>query len=76
MDKIEIINNLGQKEDMEIVMTYEYNKYNYIIYKDDINNYYIAKKDEYGNLDSNLNSDEINYGEKVLKEVINEITSK
>ena len=76
MDKIEIINKFGKKEEMEIILTYEYNKYNYIIYRDKKNNYYISKIDEEKNLDSDLNDLEIKHGEEVLKGVINEITGK
>ena len=75
MDKIEIIMDNGLKEDMEIVLEYDYNQSKYIIYKNKKNNYYIAKCDENYNLDTELNNTEIKYGEDILKGAINEITS-
>ena len=76
MDKIKIINNNGISEEMEIVLDYEYNDNKFIIYKDKKNNHYIAKCDDKFNLDTELNTEEIEYGEEVLKGVIDEITSK
>ena len=76
MDKIEIINGQGNKEEMEIILSYEYNNNKYIIYKDIKNNYYISKCDKNNNLDTDLKTDEISYGENILKGVIDEITSK
>lgn len=76
-DYIEIFdeNNISKK--MEVVCTYKLSKYNsnYIIYCElDKSHYYIAKykNNDISDLDTNLNDDEFNIGNEILKELTNE----
>ena len=77
MDKITIKTKNNEVIEMEVVLTYQNNDKDYVIYKDKENFHYIAKYN-YSNdeLDTNLNENEITFGEQVLNEVINEISSK
>lgn len=77
MDKIKIKTDKNEIVEMELVLTYQNNDKDYVIYKDQENVHYIAKY-KYSNdeLDTNLNENEITFGEHVLNEVINEISSK
>lgn len=62
------INTLDKEKEMEIVLTFDYNNKNYIIYKDS-SDYYVSKYDNDGNLDNSFNDDELKICEQVLKEV-------
>ena len=56
------------ENDMKIVLTFDYNKKNYIIYSD-LSDYYVSKYDNNGNLDNNFTDEELKICERVLKEV-------
>ncbi len=62
------INTNDKEKEMEIVLTFDYNNKNYIIYKD-FTSYYVSKYDMEGNLDNNFSSNELKVCEKVLEEV-------
>ena len=62
------INTNDKEKEMEIVLTFDYNNKNYIIYKD-FTSYYVSKYDMEGNLDNNISSNELKICEKVLEEV-------
>ena len=76
-DYIYIYNSLGEKEKMELVLTFKL-KSNYVIYKTlDGNNTYIARyKDNIEELDTNITEKEIELIEKMLEGIKNEISSK
>ncbi len=79
-DYIYIYNSLGEKEKMELVLTFKLKdvKSNYVIYKTlDGNNTYIARyKDNIEELDTNITEKEIELIEKMLEGIKNEISSK
>lgn len=77
MDKIKIKTDNDEIIEMEVVLTYKNRDKDYVIYKDQENVHYIAKYN-YSNdeLDTDLTEEEITFGEQVLNEVINEISSK
>lgn len=73
MDKIIIQDKEKGRLEMEVVLTFSFHDRNYVIYKDD-NDYFIAKYNEENDLlDTNLNEEEITYGEKVLEEVLKNV---
>lgn len=76
MDKI-IIKTDKETIEMEVVLTYQMNNNNFVIYKDKKNVHYIAKYNlKNDDLDTDLTDEELAYGEKVLNGVLNEINNK
>lgn len=79
-DYIYIYNSLGEKEKMELVLTFKLKdvKSNYVIYKslDDKNTYIARYKDNIEDLDTNITEKEIELIEKMLEGIKNEISSK
>ena len=76
MDKITIKTDKETIE-MEVVLTYQTDNNNYVIYKDKENVHYIAKYNlKNDDLDTELTDEELAYGEKVLNGVLNEINNK
>lgn len=76
MDKIVIKTNKKSIE-MEVVLTFKINGKDFVIYKDEENNHFIAKYNfRNDKLDTNLTDEELLFGEKVLNEVLNETNSK
>lgn len=77
MDTITIKTNDNEVLEMEVVLTYQNNGVDYVIYKDIDNVHYIAKynfsNDE---LDTDLSDEEITFGQQVLNEVLDEVSSK
>lgn len=74
MDIITIFDNDNIPINMEVVLTYKFNMNQYIIYRSlDKKDYFIAKSLSDHSLDTNLNDDEIKYGEMVLRGVLDEI---
>lgn len=77
MDTITIKTNDNAVIEMEVVLTYQNNGVDYVIYKDDDNVHYIAKYNyENEELNTYLSDEEISFGEQVLNEVIDEVGSK
>lgn len=75
-DYIDVYNDNGNKEQMEVVCTFnlEGYDYNYIIYKTlDSSHYYIGKYkgDSIVNLETNLSEKEFTLAEKILEGVLN-----
>lgn len=76
MDKIIIHDKEKGKIEMEVVLTFIFCDKNYVIYKDD-KDYFIAKYNNDNDFfDTNLNEEEIRYGEKVLEGVLKNVKSE
>ncbi len=74
MDIITIFDNDNNQVNMEVVLTYKFNMINYIIYRSlDKCDYFIAKYLDDGSLDTELNDEEIEYGQEVLRGVLDEV---
>ena len=75
MDYIYVYNEKNEEEKMEVVLIYEIpnNKYHYIIYRTmDGKNYYTGKYEgeEIVDLNTDLDSNEMEFANKVLKGVL------
>lgn len=71
MDIITIKDKNNNLIKMEIVLTYCLNNVDFIIYSSlDKKDYFLAKYNKNGNLNTNLSDEEIEYGNKILKGVL------
>ncbi len=68
MDKSTMIKANSKDKDMHVVLTFNSDNINYIVYKDN-SDYYVSKYDENGYIDNNFSDNELKICERVLNEV-------